>query len=234
VAEHCFSLRLRRGGAIQTVIDVPKEYKAKITPVVMLGHGAGAGVRSDFMEWFAAALAERGLGVVRWNFPYMERSIGGGRRPPDKMDLLVDCYHDVVAAASQRTGSPPGPLFLGGKSMGGRVASMLVSAGRVEPSGLVFLGYPLHPAGKQDQLRVDHLKSVHAPMLFVQGERDTLCNLDILRKKRKALRLAGALHVVPGGDHSFQQLAARRAHTLPEMERAADIVKVFVEKVLQR
>lgn len=234
MAEHCFSLRLRHGGAIQTVIDVPDEYKAKKTPVLMLGHGAGAGVRSDFMEWFAAALCERGLGVVRFNFPYMERSVGGGRRPPDKMETLIDCYHEVVAASSQRTGSPPGPLFLGGKSMGGRVASMLVALGKVTPSGLVFLGYPLHPTGKQDKLRVDHLKSVHAPMLFVQGDRDTLCNLDILRRERKRLRMPGALHVVPGGDHSFNQLAARRGAQQAEMNRAADVVKTFVDKVLAR
>ena len=86
----------------------------------------------------------------------------------------------------------------------------------------------------KDKLRVDHLKSVHSPMLFVQGDRDTLCNLDILRRERKRLHLPGALHVVPGGDHSYKQLAARRAAYLPEMNRAADIVKTFVDKVLAR
>ena len=232
MAEHCFSVTLRRGGAVPTIVDIRDDYKAKRTPVLMLGHGAGAGLRSDFMEWFATELAERGIGVVRFNFSYMEKSVGGGRRPPDRMEALIETYRDVLSASSKRTGSPPGPLFLGGKSMGGRVASMLVAQHLVRPTGMVYLGYPLHPAKKEDKLRSEHLKSVPVPQLFVSGDRDPLCNLELLRQERKRLKLAGSLHVVPGGDHSFAQLAANRHRTKAEMERAADVVVTFIKKVL--
>lgn len=220
------SVTLRRGGAVTTVIDVPPSgFTAGRSPVLVLGHGAGQDLRSRFMEYFATELAERGICVVRFNFPYMEIP---GRRPPDRMPALAECYQTVVVASSRRTGCPPGPLFVGGKSMGGRVAATLVSAGRIRPSGLVFLGYPLHPARKPDQLRLDPLRKLGAPALFVQGDRDPLCDLDLLRKSRRELRVAGALHVVPGGDHSFQLSKRQAGRQRTELERVADVVRAFV------
>ena len=233
VAEHCFTATLRRGGSVSMVIDVPRTFEPHKTPVVVLAHGAGAGLRSDFMEYYATELSERGLGVVRFQFPYMERS-AGGRRPPDRMDVLLDAYQEVLINQGKRTGSPPGPLFIGGKSLGGRVASVLCAQKKVKPSGLILLGYPLHPAKKTDQLRADHLRHCRAPILFVQGDRDPLCDLDLLRGVRKQQGLAGSLHVVPGGDHSFGMLAANRSRQRREMARAADVVVAFVKKVLER
>jgi predicted alpha/beta-hydrolase family hydrolase len=233
VAEFCFSVTLRRGGAVGTIIDVPNDFEPKRTPVVVLAHGAGAGMRHDFMEWFATALSERGLGVVRFQFPYMERSTGG-RRPPDRMDVLLETYQEVLIATGKRTGSPPGPLFIGGKSMGGRVATLLCAQHKVKPSGIVLLGYPLHARGKTDQLRADHLPHCRTPLLFVQGDRDPLCDLDLLKGVRKTKGLAGSLHVVPGGDHSFGMLAAQRHRQEAEWERAADVIRAFVKHALSR
>jgi len=222
---------LRRGGAVTTVVDVPKTFEAKRSPVLVLAHGAGTDLRSEFLEFFATELSERGLCVVRFNFPYKERV---GKRPPDRMDVLIDTYVDVISSSGQRTGSPPGPLFLGGKSMGGRVAVNAVARGRVKPSGMVYLGYPLHPAGKQDKLRVEALKRVRKPHLFVQGSRDRLAELDLLKRVRKEFRIPGSLHVVEGGDHSFE-LPRRESHRQKaELERAADIVVRFVQHVLKR
>lgn len=231
MGEHCFSVTLRRGGAVTTVIDVPDSFVPKKTPVFVMAHGAGADLRSDFMENFATLLWERELCVVRFNFPYKEQT---GRRPPNPMDQLVDAFVDVVTASGKRTGSPPGPLFMGGKSMGGRVALNAVALGRVRPSGLIYLGYPLHPPGKTEKLRLTGFKEVRQPHLFVQGSRDPLCDLGLLKKARSQFKLPGALHVIEGGDHSFKQLAARRPVQAPEIERAADVVKKFIDHVLAR
>ena len=231
VGEHCFSVTLRRGGAVTTVVDVPDSFEPRKTPVFVMAHGAGADLRSDFMENFATLLWERELCVVRFNFPYMEKT---GKRPPNPMDQLIDTYTDVLTASGRRTGAPPGPLFVGGKSMGGRIALNAVGLGRVKPSGLVYLGYPLHPPGKKDKLRIQGFQKVRQPHLFVQGDRDPLCDMDLLKKVRTQFRLPGALHVIEGGDHSFKQLAARRAVQASEIERAADVIVKFVHRVLAR
>lgn len=231
VEEHCFSVTLRRGGAVTNVIDVPDTFEPKTSPVLVLAHGAGNDLRSAFMETFATLLCTRGLCVVRFNFPYKEKT---GQRPPDRMDVLADAYADVISASGRRTGSPPGPLFLGGKSMGGRVALEIVAAGRVHPSGMVYLGYPLHPPGKPEKLRVAGFRTARVPHLFVQGTRDPFCDLNLLRRARQELRIPGSLHLLEGGDHSFKQPAARRQVEMAECERAADVVLKFVRKVLER
>ena len=140
--EVCFAVTLLKQRSVTAVLDVPDGMEPGQTPMVVLGHGAGADLRSGFMEFFAAELAERGLCVLRFNFPYKEI---GGRRPPDRMDVLVSCYHQVVIAASQRTGSPPGPLFLGGKSMGGRVSTNVDDSrfGQVTEQKRAFFGRQL-------------------------------------------------------------------------------------------
>ncbi len=227
--EHCFSVTLPKGGLVSCVIDVPDIFTPRATPVVVMGHGAGLDMRSDFMELWATLLCERGLCVVRFNFPFKE---SGKKRPPDRMPTLVETYHRVVAASAERTGSPPGPLFLGGKSMGGRVATLLGSTGRVKPSGYILLGYPLHPSGKKQELRTEHFAKLRQPLLFVQGDRDSLCDLDLLRAARRADKLKGAIHVVPGGDHSLKLPASQRSRQDAEDDRAADFVLRFVERVL--
>jgi predicted alpha/beta-hydrolase family hydrolase len=140
--------------------------RASVT--LILGHGAGAGQTSAFMVSFATALAERGIDTVTFNFLYSEQ----GRRIPDPNSRLEACYRAVIATICDREEIGSDKLVIGGKSMGGRIASQVAAAGGVDPAGLVFLGYPLHPPGRPDRLRAAHLSAIAAPMLFVQGSRD--------------------------------------------------------------
>jgi predicted alpha/beta-hydrolase family hydrolase len=144
-------------------------------------------------------LADRGFLTVRFNFPYKER----GRRAPDRAPVLEACFRGVVDQV--RAEYRPAHVFIGGKSLGGRMASHLAAAG-LAVDGLVFLGYPLHPSGKPDQLRTAHLSRITAPMLFFAGTRDPLCNLDLLRSSLAPLAASTTMHVIQDGDHSFKVL----------------------------
>ncbi len=167
------------------------------TALVVLGPGAGAGMGHPFMEHVATGLVDRRLAVARFDFPYMT----AGRKAPDKQPVLEAAYRDVVEhlrplAAGRR-------LVLGGKSMGGRIASHIVSAG-ASCDGLVFLGYPLHPPGKPEKLRSAHLESITTPMLFVEGTRDPFCPLATLEEARARLSAPTSVTIIVGGDHSFK------------------------------
>jgi uncharacterized protein len=169
---------------------------------LILGHGAGAGQTNSFMVSFATALAARGIDAVTFNFAYMEN----GRRLPDPKDKLEACYRAVIAAVRRHGEIGGNRLAIGGKSMGGRIASQVAAAGVSDLAGLVFLGYPLHPPGKPDQLRAKHLPDITAPMLFVQGSRDAFGTPDELRPILKTLTVPAELHIVDGADHSFKVL----------------------------
>lgn len=165
--------------------------------LLVLAHGAGAGMRHRGMEAPAEALAEAGIATLRYQFPYMEA--GGG--PPDRPPVLTAT---VRAAVREAAALAPGlRLLAGGRSMGGRMTSTAQSQ---EPlpgvRGLVFFAFPLHPAGKPGTERAAHLQAVQVPMLFLQGDRDTLAQPELLRPLVDGLPLA-ELHAVPGADHSF-------------------------------
>ena len=151
------------------------EHRAGVT--LILGHGAGAGQTSDFIVNFGTKLAARGIDVVTFDFPYREQ----GRRIPDPNDKLEACCRAMIVAVRQRMKSGRDALAIGGKSMGGRIASQVAATGIGQLAGLVFLGYPLHPPGKPDRLRAKHLSDIKAPMLFVQGSRDAFGTPDELR-----------------------------------------------------
>jgi predicted alpha/beta-hydrolase family hydrolase len=165
---------------------------------LILGHGAGAGQTSDFIEDFAGGLAVRGIEVVTFNFPYSEQ----GRRIPDPNDRLEACWRAVIKAVRRQM--KPNALAIGGKSMGGRIASQVAAGGIAGLAGLVFLGYPLHPPGRPERLRAEHLADIKVPMLFVQGSRDAFGTPDELRPIVAPLHPAAQVHVVAGGDHSFK------------------------------
>lgn len=169
--------------------------------LLVLGHGAGAGMNHTFMEKLAAELANAGIATLRYQFPYME----GRRRVPDKPAVLLS----TVAAAmrlAQET-APELPLLAGGKSMGGRMTSQAAAENLLESvKGLVFFGFPLHPPNRPGTKRADHLAKVSVPMLFLQGTRDTLADLTLLRPVCAKLGSSATLHIIPEADHSFHVL----------------------------
>jgi predicted alpha/beta-hydrolase family hydrolase len=166
--------------------------------LLVLGHGAGAGMRHRFMEAISAALASHAIATFRYQFPYMEKRSGR----PDPQPVLLATVRAAVAAA--HSVAPDLPLLAGGKSMGGRMTS-LASADEPLPNvrGLVFFGFPLHPAGKPGIERAQHLERVALPMLFLQGRRDKLAGLGLLAPVLERIGPRATLHVVEEGDHSF-------------------------------
>ncbi len=182
------------GRRVSGLLQVPERSRA----CYVLAHGAGAGMTHAFMASVAAELAERGIATLRYQFPYMEQ---GGKRP-DPPALAQATVRAAVAAAGRL--APGLPLIAGGKSFGGRMTSQ---AQATQPlagvRGLAFLGFPLHPAKRPSDARATHLAEVQVPMLFLQGTRDALADLAMLRPVVAALGARATLHLVEEADHSF-------------------------------
>ena len=194
--------------------------------LVVLAHGAGAGMRHPFLEGLAAALAAQAIATLRFQFPYVE----AGSRRPDPRPLLLATVRAAVAAAAER--APDLPLLAGGKSMGGRMTSLAASeAPLAAVRGLVFVGFPLHPAGRPGRERGDHLASVALPMLFLQGTRDALADLSLLRPVCGALGARASLVVVDGADHGFRVTKARGGAARDVAAELAAAVRAFAERV---
>lgn len=183
----------RSAGEVSAILDRPDGARW----LYVFAHGAGAGMRHPFMEEAARALGAQGIATFRYQFPYMEQR----SRRPDPQPVLLATVR--AAAAMARQAAPDLPLLAGGKSMGGRMTSLASAEAPLEGvRGLVFFGFPLHPAGQPGTTRSDHLERVAAPMLFLQGTRDTLATLELLEPIVNRLPRA-TLHVVEGADHSF-------------------------------
>lgn len=188
-----------------TALLYPAAKKNRAELTVILGHGAGANQSSGFMRMFAKGLAARGLDVMTFNFVYMEQ----GRSVPDQKQKLEACFHAVIDTALKHRKLKQNRLVLGGKSMGGRIASQVMAGEEREKiasevAGLVFLGYPLHPPGNPAKLRVEHLEHIQKPMLFIQGTRDALGTPEEIQPFVKSLRPAAKIYTIEGGDHSFK------------------------------
>ncbi len=169
--------------------------------VYVLAHGAGAGMRHPFLETVAQRLAERDIATLRYQFPYMEQRA----RRPDAPAVAAATVRAAVAEAARR--APGLPLVAGGKSFGGRMTSIAQAEGPLSGvRGLAFLGFPLHPPGRPDDKRAEHLARVQIPMLFLQGDRDEFADLKLLRPVVKRLGERATLHLVDGGEHSFHVL----------------------------
>lgn len=192
---------------------------------LVLAHGAGAGQRSRFMVEAAQALSARGVVTATFDFPY----VIAGRKVPDRPPVLEAAWRDAIQAAQGDPGLRDLPLFIGGKSMGGRIASQVAASGTgIEGvRGLVFLGYPLHPPGKPDRRRDRHLPDVRLPMLFVQGSRDAFGTAAEIRALLPSLRAGADLWVVEGGDHSFK-VPARLGTPETALAAVFDTVASFV------
>jgi len=187
---------------------------------VILAHGAGQGIHSPFMKYFHSEIADRGFLSVQFNFDYIEQK----RRMPDPQPKLQARYRSVVAGviAEYR----PKRVIIGGKSMGGRVASY-IAADTPGVDGLVFLGYPLHPPGKPDQLRDQHLYALKAPMLFISGTKDTFAGRVLLEEVVKKIGSNATLVWVEGGDHSLKR---GRADTTG-LETVADVMEDWIRRL---
>jgi uncharacterized protein len=184
---------------------------------LVLAHGAGAGMHHTFMTDLAAALASRGIATLRYQFPYMEQ----GSKRPDSPAVAHQAVRAAVAEARRRL--PGVPLFAGGKSFGGRMTSQAQAESALEDvRGLVFVGFPLHPAGQPSTKRAEHLEGVNVPMLFLQGTRDTLADLALTQAVVGQLGPRATLHVVDGADHSFHVLARSGRRDAEVMEELAD------------
>jgi uncharacterized protein len=211
------TIPLAAGATVSGLLDAPAGARA----CYVLAHGAGAGMNHAFMAAVASGLAQRRIATLRFQFPYMEQ----GSRRPDPPKVAHAAVRAAVQEAAKRL--PGVPLFAGGKSFGGRMTSQAQAAQPLtNVRGIVFLGFPLHPAGKPSVERADHLAQVGVPMLFLQGTRDTLADLDLIRSVTARLGELATLHVVTGADHSFHVLAssgrndpAVRAELLDTMAR---------------
>jgi hypothetical protein len=181
--------------------------------LLVLAHGAGAGQRHPFMVQVAREFAARGIDVVTFDFPYMHQ----GRRAPDRAPILESCFRSVIQTVREWNPEICRRLFVGGKSMGGRIATHLAAQGLDGLEGTLALGYPLHPPGKPDQLRIKHLPSIATPLLVVQGERDSFGSPDELRPILDAMPAPARLHVVVGGDHSLVVRGRSRDEVLAEV-----------------
>jgi predicted alpha/beta-hydrolase family hydrolase len=171
-------------------------------PILVLAHGAGGTLRNPFLDGFAAGLAAAGVTCLRFNFLYSEAE----RRSPDREPLLRTAW----TAAFARGVELGEPVWAGGKSMGGRIASMMVADGDLDAAGLVFVGYPLHPPGKPDRLRDEHLGRIRIPMLWLQGTADPFARWDLLEGVLGRLGKRATLHRIEGGDHSFRVRGQKR------------------------
>jgi predicted alpha/beta-hydrolase family hydrolase len=205
-------------GGVSALLDRPGDAWL----LYVLAHGAGAGMRHRFMESIVAALFVRGVATLRYQFPYME---AGSKRP----DVPVVAEATVRAAAEMATELAGGiPVVAGGKSFGGRMTSGAAAKSLPEVRGLVFLGFPLHPPGKPAIDRAEHLDSVKAPMLFLQGTRDQFAQRDLITALCRRLGSRATLHLIEEGDHSFN-VPKRTGRSFAVIDELADTMVRWAE-----
>jgi uncharacterized protein len=204
MVERTISIDLEHGHTTTGLLTSPDDCRAGCTPGLVLAHGAKNDMHQPLLAFVARHLSDTGVAnVLRFDFPYAHR----GAASPDPQPVLQDAYRRAHDALLDDPACPPGPVFLGGKSLGARVAAELVSR-RAEgeglpAAGLVFLGFPLHAPGKKDQPRLQPLRRIDVPSLFIAGTHDPFCDLDVLREAMATLEHPGALYLVEGGDHSL-------------------------------
>jgi hypothetical protein len=193
-ASDTFTIDVDAATRVSALLQAPADARA----CLVLAHGAGAGMAHPFMAAVADGLAERGIATLRYQFPYMER----GSKRPDAPALAHATVRAAVGAASRRVGDLA--LFAGGKSFGGRMTSQAQSVAPLPGvRGLVFLGFPLHPAGRPSDERAQHLFEVRIPLLFLQGTRDELADLQLVRQLVARLGERASLELFERADHSF-------------------------------
>ena len=216
-------IEIRPGETVSALLIRPQHARA----CYVFAHGAGAGMAHSSMEATAAGLGERGIATLRFQFPYMEKA---GKRP----DAPAVAHAAVrVAVAEAGRCCPALPLIAGGRSFGGRMTSQ---AQAITPlagvRGLAFLGFPLHPAGKPSSERAKHLADVRIPMLFLQGTRDALAELNLLEPVVRGLSSLATLHLLDGADHSFHVLKSSGRNDREVLDEALDAFAAWVDGVV--
>lgn len=191
-------------------------------PLFIFAHGAGAGMEHDFMSAVANGLVEQGIRVVRFNFPYMvKRAEDGKKRPPDRAPKLLEAYEEVITHFTNQ------PVVIGGKSMGGRMSSLLAENELV--AGMACLGYPFHPPGKPEKYKGEHLAAIEKPTLILQGERDTFGK----KEEFEHFALSEQVRVifVPDGDHSFKPRKSSGYTEAENIELAVKHLADFIKEI---
>lgn len=208
-----------------------KGYESHSKVVLILAHGAGAPADSTFMELLSMALEREGIGTIRFEFPYMQkRRQDGKKRPPDREPVLLEYFSGVIDRVRSELGS--GSLILvGGKSMGGRMASILANR-RDDIDGVVCFGYPFHPPGKLDRWRTAHFRDLNCPMLVLQGTRDPFGKPDELADHEQELESID-LRWLEGGNHDFQTLKSQPQNQSELIAQAARETRIFVDERLE-
>lgn len=208
-----------------------KGYESHSKVVLILAHGAGAPADSTFMEDLSAALEREGIGTIRFEFPYMQkRRKDGKKRPPDREPVLLEYFSGVIDRVRAELGSTS-LILVGGKSMGGRMASILASR-RDDIDGVICFGYPFHPPGKLDRWRTAHFRDLNCPMLVLQGTRDPFGKPDELEDHQQELE-AIDLRWVEGGNHDFQTLKSQPQTQSELIAQAARETRIFVDERLE-
>jgi predicted alpha/beta-hydrolase family hydrolase len=212
-----------KAGSVSAMLLRPDDARC----LLVLAHGAGAGMRHKFMEEMAQKLAHSGVATLRYQFPYMEKGI----KRPDSAALLTETVRAAVAAGKKHAGELP--LFAGGKSMGGRMTSLAAAKAPLDGvRGLIFFGFPLHAAGKPSAERGAHLADVTVPMFFLQGSRDALADLKLLKPICDRLGKRAELFVVAGGDHSFHMLKSSGRSDDEVLDEVAGNIEAWVSRVV--
>lgn len=216
-------IALPDGGAVSALLDRP----ASATACYVFAHGAGAGMQHAFMAQMTAGLVRRGIAVLRFQFPFMEQ----GSKRPDSPTVAQGAVRAAVHEAAARL--PGLPLFAGGKSFGGRMSSQAQASDALPGvRGLVFVGFPLHAAGKASTSRADHLAGVQVPMLFLQGTRDALADLPLVHEVTATLGARATLQVVDGADHAFHVLVRSGRSDADVREQLCDAIAAWMRPLI--
>jgi uncharacterized protein len=216
---------LLNGDTVSGIVSVPDQHVPGSTPAVLLGHGAGGDLSDPLLAYLQAFLRARGYLSLRFNFPYRESK----RRVPDREPVLESAYTSAFAFLRDHPQLAPGPIFVGGRSMGGRIASQLVANG-LPASGLLLLAYPLHAPGRPERVRDGHLGAIAPPTCFVSGTRDALAPAQALLQTAERLPRASLTWLV-GADHSFHTLKSARRSAEDIWLELSEVVTAWLDQV---
>jgi len=215
------TIALADGTSISGLLQTPTQAQA----CYVFAHGAGAGMEHSFMAAMAQGLAERGIATLRFNFPFMEQ----GSKRPDSPAVAHAAIRAAVAEAAKRWADVP--LFAGGKSFGGRMTTQAQAAQPLPGvRGIALVGFPLHPAGKPSIERAAHLADIELPLLFLQGTRDALADLDLIKQTTASLDKRATLHIVDGADHAFHVLVRSGRNDAQVREELLDKLAAWMKK----